>query len=165
MNEAVLKLFKALVLFGALGGHGHSALAEGPIELPTDSGRYSLAQYEDKVVLLDFWASWCGPCRQSFPWMNSLKERFGEEGLVIIGVNLDAEHSDAEGFLKEVPAEFQILFDASGASAEQMQVQGMPMSYLIDRKGRVREKLVGFSPSRAAHHEDKIKSLLAELAL
>jgi thiol-disulfide isomerase/thioredoxin len=133
-----------------------------PLVVPIDKGVYEFEQHKGKVVLLDFWASWCGPCRQSFPWMNTLQQRFGKENLAIVAINLDAVRDDADLFLRDVPAEFLIQYDASGKSAEQMDVQGMPMSYLIDRQGRVHSSLIGFSPSRAASHEAQILSLIQD---
>lgn len=133
-----------------------------PLVIPIDGGVYQFDQHMGKVVLLDFWASWCGPCRQSFPWMNTMQRRFGKDSLAIVAINLDAERDDAALFLRDVPAEFLIQYDASGKSAAQMDVQGMPMSYLIDRQGRVHSSLIGFSPSRAASHEAQILSLIQD---
>ena len=133
-----------------------------PLVIPIDGGVYQFDQHMGKVVLLDFWASWCGPCRQSFPWMNTMQRRFGKDNLAIVAINLDAERDDAALFLRDVPAEFLIQYDASGKSAAQMDVQGMPMSYLIDRQGRVHSSLIGFSPSRAASHEAQILSLIQD---
>ena len=131
-----------------------------PLVVAVNNGSYSFKEHEGKVVLLDFWASWCGPCRQSFPWMNGLQRQYGKENLEIIAINLDADREDANTFLAEVPAEFQILYDQSGKSAELMGVQGMPMSYLIDRQGNVHSSLIGFSPRRAASHEHQINTLI-----
>jgi len=117
--------------------------------------------YPDQVVLLDFWASWCGPCRQSFPWMNAMQTRYGKSGLKVVAINLDSEPELAAEFLQEIPAQFTVLFDQSGQSATQMGVEGMPMSYLFDRKGKLVHRMIGFSPAREAEHEARIKDLLS----
>ena len=85
-----------------------------------------LSSLRGKVVYLDFWASWCVPCRQSFPWMNELQKRYADRGLTIIGVNLDHERADAEKFLRKLSPGFQIRFDPDGDWARHFDVQGMP---------------------------------------
>ncbi len=132
------------------------------VQLRTDNGPVTLDALKGQVILLDFWASWCGPCRQSFPWMNQMQTRFEKDGLKVIAVNLDSERDAADAFLEENPAVFDIAFDPEGRSAEAMNVLGMPMSFLIDRKGLIRHSLVGFSESRRQAHEAHIQALLAE---
>jgi thiol-disulfide isomerase/thioredoxin len=103
-----------------------------------------LAAFRGKVVYLDFWASWCAPCRESFTWMNRLQDEFGHEGLVVIAVNVDGERADAERFLRAYPARFRIVFDPDGLLPEKFGVRGMPTSFLIDREGRVQLRHEGF---------------------
>jgi len=74
------------------------------------SETFNLSDYQGKVVILDFWASWCVPCRRSFPWMNEMQNKYGDDGLVIVAVNLDSEVSDAEAFLERYPADFSIYY-------------------------------------------------------
>jgi len=133
-----------------------------PLILQSDQGEILLSDYRGKVILLDFWASWCGPCRLSFPWMNDLQTRYTDDQLVIIAVNLDKDGEASRGFLKEIPANFIIAYDPEGTSAETMKVIGMPMSYLIDRKGCVRQSLIGFNDIKKAIHEAHIRALLEE---
>src|SRR3989338_7480795 len=71
-------------------------------------GESLILDYPDQVVLLDFWASWCGPCRQSFPWMNEMQARYGKDGLTVVAINLDSEHDAAQDFLNEIPANFTV---------------------------------------------------------
>ncbi|WP_196140900.1 TlpA disulfide reductase family protein [Aliikangiella sp. G2MR2-5] len=113
-----------------------------------------------KVIYVDFWASWCKPCRQSFPWMNQMKRKYGAEGLKIITVNLDKEHQLAEQFLKENPADFQIIFDPKGETAEKFALQGMPMSFVFDRNGKPQFSHVGFITKKIPQYESELNQLL-----
>ncbi len=103
-----------------------------------------LAQFRGRVVYLDFWASWCAPCRQSFPWMNRLQGELGRDGLVVIAVNVDRERADADRFLHEHAAQFRIVYDPDGLLPEKFGVRGMPTSFLIDRSGHVQARHEGF---------------------
>ena len=75
-----------------------------------------LSEYKGKVVYLDFWASWCGPCKKTFPWLNELQKKYGKDGFEVVGVNVDAKKADADKFLVSTPAEFTVLFDPAGAT-------------------------------------------------
>jgi len=103
-----------------------------------------LTALKGQVVYLDFWASWCAPCRESFPWMNRLQGELGPDGLVVIAVNVDRQRADADRFLREHPAQFRIVYDADGLLPEKFGVRGMPTSFLIDRNGRVQSRHEGF---------------------
>lgn len=122
----------------------------------------SLSEFKGKVVLLDFWASWCGPCRESFPWMNKVMSRYKAQGFEVVAINLDKETKLAQAFLANVPANFTILQDAQGVMPEAYGVLGMPSSYLIDKSGRIRAAHVGFHTSKEMEYEKAILSLLDE---
>lgn len=124
-----------------------------------------LEQYEGKLVYLDFWASWCVPCRRSFPWMNEMRERYGDDGLVIIAVNLDAERELATRFLAETPAEFDIVYDPEGRLAADWQLVGMPNSFLISREGEVIARHVGFRSDSPGKLEAEIREQLLPQAV
>jgi cytochrome c biogenesis protein CcmG/thiol:disulfide interchange protein DsbE len=115
-----------------------------------------------KVVLVDFWASWCGPCLQSFPWMNDLHTRHGGDGLVIVAVNVDQDRALADAFLKKIPPQFRVEYDAAGSLAQQFGVEAMPTSFLIDRAGRVRVRHAGFREKHREDREQQIVQLLKE---
>ncbi|WP_029921995.1 TlpA family protein disulfide reductase [Nevskia soli] len=121
-----------------------SAMALGPdqpappFSLPSQGGgSTSLAEFAGHLVYLDFWASWCSPCRQSFPWMNEIQAKYAGRGLRVLAVNVDAKQSDAEGFLAQVPAQFTVAFDPKGQTPGLYQVKGMPTSFLIGSDGKV----------------------------
>ena len=138
--------------------------AAGAIELSELDGSpvSSMQQLEGKVLLVDFWASWCTPCRKSFPWLNAMQQRHGGDGLLVLAVNEDNERSDAQRFLQQVPAEFAVLYDQAGALAQQYQLMGMPSSFLIDKKGQIRYRHIGFKQADIAGYETQIRQLLAE---
>ena len=133
-----------------------------PLELPTIDGNINLAQLEGKVVYLDFWASWCDPCRESFPWMAEMKEKYGAQGLEVVAVNLDKERALADTFLKTMKVNFVVAFDASGESAEKYGLRGMPGSYLIGRDGNIQASHLGFNDKDKAKLEAAIKVLLQQ---
>jgi cytochrome c biogenesis protein CcmG/thiol:disulfide interchange protein DsbE len=114
---------------------------------------FDLAQYRGKVVVVDFWASWCVPCRRSFPWLNEMHEKYADDGLVIVGVNMDASDTDAQAFLAEFPALFQIINDPDGDLAREYDVIAMPSSYVIDRDGTQVARHLGFKVKRQEEYE------------
>jgi thiol-disulfide isomerase/thioredoxin len=122
--------------------------------------RLDLDSLRGKVVLLDFWASWCEPCRHSFPWLNAMQAKYADRGLVIIGVNVDREHADAERFLREVPAAFRIVYDPAGALASRYDVPGMPSSYVIGPNGDIVGRHIGFRNAARAEREAELQKLL-----
>ncbi len=123
----------------------------------------NIQDYEGKVVVLDFWASWCVPCRRSFPWLNEMHAKYGSDGLVIIGVNLDQERSEAEAFLQEFPAQFQIHFDESKELATEYEVVAMPSSYLLGPDGEILRRHYGFKVKKQEEYEAAIVAALERL--
>jgi len=121
-----------------------------------------LKQFSGKVIYLDFWASWCGPCIKSFPYMNFLHRSFENQGLNVVAVNMDENIDDASEFLEKIPAEFSILRDAEQQCAKAFDVKAMPSSYLIDRKGVVRHVHLGFREGETEELQALIEQLLAE---
>ena len=115
--------------------------------LPTAAGKVDTASLKGKLVYLDFWASWCVPCKQSFPWMNDMHAKYGNRGLHVLAINVDGKQADADKFLAMVPAKFQVAFDPAGVTPKQFAVKAMPTSYLIDGEGRVVYLHSGFRES------------------
>ncbi len=126
------------------------------------SETFDPGQYAGKVVVLDFWASWCVPCRRSFPWLNAMHEKYAEQGLVIVGINLDMERGDAAKFLEEYPAEFAIVYDEDKELARQFEVVAMPSSYVIGRDGKIAARHMGFKVKQQDAYEALIVDALDE---
>jgi thiol-disulfide isomerase/thioredoxin len=128
--------------------------------LPGRSSSIKLGDFKGKTVYLDFWASWCGPCRQSFPWMNDMQTRYGDKGLRIVGVNVDQNSNDAKAFLKSNPASFDVAFDPDGNTPRAYGVMGMPTSILIGPDGKVLMVHSGFRSEERSELERLIKASL-----
>ena len=139
-----------------------SAQQAPSFSLQGDKGQISLKKYRGKVVYVDFWASWCVPCRKSFPWMNEMHKKYQSDGLVVLGINLDDTRKAAKSFLKQVPADFVVAYDPEGVTPGKYQVEVMPTSYLVDRTGKLVFSHKGFKKSQAHKVEDKIKALLGK---
>jgi thiol-disulfide isomerase/thioredoxin len=97
----------------------------------------TLPDLAGKVVLVDFWASWCGPCRHSFPALQEIHQKYKDQGVVVLGISLDEDKSDMEGFLKKSKTDFAIVRDPKGKLAEKLDVNSIPTSYLIDKSGKI----------------------------
>jgi cytochrome c biogenesis protein CcmG/thiol:disulfide interchange protein DsbE len=134
-----------------------SVLTAARADVPVD-----LNSFRGRVVYLDFWASWCAPCRQSFPWMQEMQETYGRQGLAIVAVDVDKSQSDAQKFLAEFHPTFDVRFDPKGELAEHFHVQGMPTGLAIDRRGVVRFTHLGFRPVDRAAYENQLRELLNE---
>jgi cytochrome c biogenesis protein CcmG, thiol:disulfide interchange protein DsbE len=119
-------------------------------------------QLNNKVVYVDFWASWCTPCRQSFPWMKELQENYRSKGLQVVAVNLDKNHKAAQAFLGETKAPFAVIFDSTGSIAKSYHLQAMPMSFLYGRDGNLRTSHEGFLPKDTLELNILIRKLLTE---
>lgn len=117
------------------------------------SGDSLVSEREGKVVIVDFWASWCVPCRRSFPWMNAMIEKYADDGLVIVAVNLDKERAAAEAFLAEIPANFEIEFDPEASIAREYGVEAMPNSFVFGRDGELVTRHLGFKVAKQDEYE------------
>lgn len=121
----------------------------------------TLPAMNNKVVLLDFWASWCAPCKASFPALDALQKRYAAQGLVVLAVNLDDDPAAMRAFLKDHPVSFTVVRDAAHKLVEQADVQSMPSSFLIDRAGKIRFTHTGFhGDTTVGEYTKEIESLL-----
>jgi len=139
------------LIVGCLSLAAAAADAPDPLDLGSLRG---------KVVLVDFWASWCGPCRHSFPWLNEMQAKYANHGLVVIGVNVDRERAQADRFLHDVPAQFRIVYDPAGTLASRYDLPGMPASYVIGPNGEVVQRHLGFRAALRAEREAELQKLL-----
>lgn len=124
------------------------------------SATLDLSAYRGKVVMVDFWASWCTPCRRSFPWMNELRSRYEEAGLVILAVNVDSDRREADRFLAQTPAAFDILWDPEGEIASDFGVIAMPSTYIIGRDGGLLATHLGFKRNKRDEYEAVLRRAL-----
>jgi len=127
-----------------------------------DGARVELSRYRGKVVLVDFWASWCAPCKTSFPALDALYREYEPQGLDVLAVNLDERRRDADAFLDAHPHQMTVLFDLKGASPAAFGVKGMPSSFVIDRSGKIRFTHMGYSGNVDQSYRREIVQLLAE---
>ena len=134
------------------------------LELPQlESGSsLSLASLEGKVVYLDFWASWCGPCRISLPAMEKIHQQYAEQGFEVLAINVDEFITDAREFLEDNPVSYKVVRDAEGKSPELYQIKGMPTAFLVDRNGVIRHIHEGFSKGDASRVETLVRELLQD---
>lgn len=128
--------------------------------LPARDGSVSLDALRGRVVYVDFWASWCGPCQLSFPWMRELHDRYAKQGLVIVAIDLDKDRKAADAFLSRHTSPFLVAYDPAGKSAEAFEVGAMPSSYLIGPQGTVLHTMSGFDEDKARQTEALIQKAL-----
>ncbi len=153
----------AAALLAALASPASAVEAGGPAPafvLDGPGGPVSLAAYQGKFVYLDFWASWCAPCKRSFPWMSELQKRYGAAGLQVVAINVDTTRADADRFLAQTPAGFVVAWNPSGSVAKQYKIKGMPSSVLIDPKGQVVYVHTGYQDGDDRKIEQQIKLVL-----
>lgn len=122
----------------------------------------SLAALRGQVVMINFWASWCGPCREEFPLLDQMYARYRPMGFTLLGVNVEPEAKDAEGFLIKTPVKFPILFDRDNSLSKLYRVDGMPSTVLIDRKGVLRWMHRGYKTGDENEYLDQLRALLRE---
>jgi len=159
--RAIVKVLAGILIFGVLTQMPAQATKASNFNLRGISSTVNLGNYRGRVVYLDFWASWCTPCRKSFPWMNAMQKQYGKYGFEVVAVNLDENRELANQFLKQTPANFTVAFDPSGKTAESYSVDVMPSSFLIDRKGELVAIHKGFRQVDSAALEKEIRQLLA----
>ena len=130
---------------------------------PRASGKdVSLTQYQGQVVMINFWASWCGPCRQEMPLLESIYKKYNKLGFTLLGVNVEPDSKAAEDWLKATPVSFPILFDKDSKVSKLYDVAGMPSTVIIDRSGKVRVLHRGYKPGDENEYLDSIRTLVRE---
>lgn len=163
-------LCSGLLLVGAMGSVPQ-AMAKDVVlsgkapefSLPSNQGKnLKLSDFHGEVVMVNFWASWCGPCRQEMPLLEDLQKRFKKVGFTVLGVNIDEDVADAKGLLKEIPVSFPVVFDSKNKVSELYQLDAMPTTVMVDRKGNKRFLHRGYKPGFEADYEKQIRELLRE---
>ena len=127
-----------------------------------DAQPYDLRKFRGQVLWVDFWASWCGTCAESLPFLNDLDREFRARGLQVLGINLDEDPQDALAFLEKNPASFAQAADAQGDCPRSFGVEAMPSSYLIDRQGLIRHVHLGFQAGETEQLRALVNQMLAE---
>jgi cytochrome c biogenesis protein CcmG/thiol:disulfide interchange protein DsbE len=167
----ILTLMTTLLTAGLLAPEIVAAGAVKPgdaapaIRLPAADGKVvALADLKGRVVLVDFWASWCAPCRSAFPAVDGLYTEFRERGFDVLAINVDERRKDADAFLVDHPPTFTVLFDPKGQSPKDFGVAGMPTSFLVGRDGRIRFVHTGYTARTTEDYRREIELLLRETA-
>jgi thiol-disulfide isomerase/thioredoxin len=133
------------------------------LALAADTGStIRLSELQGRVVVLDFWASWCVPCRRSFPVLDALQKQFRDRGLTVVAVNVDEQRRDADQFLEKRPHAMAVAFDPQGGAAKAFGLKGMPSTVLIDRHGDIRFTHMGYTEKSLDQFRSEIVFLLGE---
>ena len=142
---------------------GPSGAPAPQFTLSARSGRdVSLTQYHGQVVMINFWASWCGPCRQEMPLLESIYKKYNKLGFTLLGVNVEPDSQAADDWLKATPVTFPILYDKESKVRKLYDVAGMPSTVIIDRSGKLRVLHQGYKPGDENEYLDSIRSLIRE---
>lgn len=165
-KNAALSLGVLLSFFGAL----YTAMAHADLPKPApnftlqtiEGDSVTLADLKGKVVMINFWASWCGPCRAEMPLLNEIYDDYKRAGFELLGVNLDNQPAQAKRFLNDTPVVFPILMDTKGEVATLYKNKAMPSSYFIDREGQLVYLHQGYRPGEEDDYRKVIRKLLAQ---
>lgn len=156
-------VFRRFIRIGMLGLTGLAMSGLGmAVTAAADPAELDLAKYHGKVVMLDFWASWCAPCKQAFPYMSTLTHRYAGRDFVVITVNAERQRAPGEAFLRQVKSTLPVVWDADAALVKTWQVNELPATILIDRKGKVRFRHTGFFPDKTPEYTAQVDSLVKE---
>ena len=127
-----------------------------------DGETLRLSDHRGEVILLNFWASWCGPCRQEMPLLNTINDRYSKLGFSVIGVNVDKDSALADKILKDIPVDFPVLYDNESVVSQNYNVSAMPTTVIIDRDGKMRYVHLSYKPGMEREYEQQIKELIKE---
>jgi thiol-disulfide isomerase/thioredoxin len=121
-----------------------------------------LAEQRGKVVMLNFWASWCGPCRQEMPLLDAMHKRYGEHGFQLYGVNVEEDNTDAKKMIKDMGVTLPVLYDPESKASTLYKVDAMPTTVMIDKKGQIRYVNRGYKAGDENKYRDQIRELIKE---
>ncbi len=160
-----LIIFFCLSVF-AIGGVAQAADKTEPAPDFTlksrDGKNIRLAEQRGQVIMINFWASWCGPCREEMPLLEDLYQRYQAMGFTILGVNVDEDSSEADKLLEEIQVSFPVLYDPDNRVADRYQVEAMPSTVMVDRDGKMRFSHLGYLPGYEKRYEAEIRALIKE---
>ena len=162
--KTLITFYTTLIL--SLGFTAAPVQADSEIKAPQfhlnrvdNTGSVRLSDYRGKVIYLDFWASWCTPCRKSLPLLNELRNELHGKGFEVLAINLDESKEEALAFLEEIPVDYPTLYDDADTAAA-YELRGMPTAYLIDTEGKLHSQHVGFHPRDMPEIRDEVLKLL-----
>jgi len=160
-NSLLLILLSLLVTTAVTAGQGLGAAPD--FSLPDASGEtVALADFKGQVVLINFWASWCGPCREEMPLLDELSSRYAPLGFTLLGVNVEEDSSAANGFLSGTPVSFPVLYDRENTVSNLYDVIAMPSTVIVDRSGQIRYIHHGYEAGNEHDYQDQIRALIRE---
>ena len=163
LKNLVLGLTLSVLAATSLASSGLTGQAAPDFALKSSSGEnLRLSEYRGDVVMVNFWATWCGPCRQEMPLLDELYSRYERVGFSLLGVNIDDDSRKAMNMVSELGVSFPVLFDARKEVSKLYEVNAMPVTVLIDREGTVRYVHHGYKPGYEDKYLDQIRSLLRE---
>jgi thiol-disulfide isomerase/thioredoxin len=165
--KPLLTLLGTFALLGALSTPVLAAKTlqgEAPdFTLKSNSGKnLRLSELRGQVVMINFWASWCGPCRQEMPILDALHKRYAKAGFSVLGVNVEQDSGLADQLLKDIPVSFPVLYDPDSVVSKLYAVDAMPSTVMVDRDGRMRYLHRGYKPGYEDDYRDQIVELLSE---
>lgn len=158
----------AILIAGVLAWSGPALATDGAPVAPDFTlanragGELSLSGLRGQVVMINFWASWCAPCRQEFPALDEMYRKYRPLGFTLVGINVESDKADAERFLGQRPVGFPILFDPDNRASGRYGVSAMPTTVLVDRRGRLRWQHEAYRPGDEAAYIERIRALLRE---
>ena len=163
INSVLLGLVFSVFAATSLASSGLTGQTAPDFALKSSSGdNLRLSEYRGDVVMVNFWATWCGPCRQEMPILDELYSRYQRVGFSLLGVNIDDNSSKAMNMVNELGVSFPVLFDSRKEVSELYDVDAMPVTLLIDREGTVRYVHQGYKPGYEDKYLEQIRSLLRE---
>lgn len=160
--QKILSRFALVVSFGFLSLSAYADPAPDFTLQSSTGENVRLAEQRGKVVMLNFWASWCGPCRKEMPLLDAMYQRYSSAGFVLYGVNVEEDNTDAKKLLKELGVTFPVLFDTESKASSLYNVDAMPTTVVIDKKGQVRYVNRGYKDGDENKYRDQIRELIKE---
>lgn len=161
MSRLLTALIASLLLVSATADELRGPAPDFSLQ-SMDGGMVKLSDLRGQVVMVNFWATWCGPCRQEMPHLEALYQRYGDLGFTLLGVNVEEDSSGADEFLAETPVSFPILFDPENHVSELYDVVAMPSTVLVDRSGNMRFIHHGYQPGYENDYQSQIRALIRE---